>query len=555
MMWGLGIFVLFLYLTVTHIQWGLPYPFHPDERNMADAVVRMQCSVDTLLHAPSDCWNPEFYAYGQAPLFLAKIGIGMWHFVMGTHTAVTFTEAVTALRLQSVVWVFLTGILMFQLVRYVLRSYQPTFYEKVALCILCFFQPYMVQYAHFGTTEAVLMFLYTLLVCLIIWKKRFSHAVWPILVGIVVGIAVGIKISLLSSLLFVLYELYRSSKKNIKSTVYTMSIICIWAGTVAVCTSFQSLLHMKEFIGSMTYEIGVGNGSIPVFYTQQFKHTIPYLFHIMHVFPYTLGIGMCVLSFLGLCMSTVSDNKALHIIARASIIYFALSGGLYIKWARFMAPIMPLLTVLGSILLYRVYAFVRHHAVSRILVGTAGGICVVILMIPALAYAHIYMQEDVRFEASTWMMKHIPQDADVFLETGNVMDLPISDTLPHFHTHVIDMYDVADPTSQRAVTDTLAQSEYVVIASRRVFTNYACARPDSPNRSCQTEKDYPFTANFYKKLFSGTEFELMKTFSSYPQIRIAGRKILEFPDEYAEEAHTVFDHPVIRIYKRTTPTE
>jgi hypothetical protein len=38
--------------------------------------------------------------------------------------------------------------------------------------------------------------------------------------------------------------------------------------------------------------------------------------------------------------------------------------------------------------------------------------------------------------------------------------------------------------------------------------------------------------------------------TSCPHISLFGKKIYEIHDENAEETWTVFDHPVIRIYKR-----
>ena len=52
-------------------------------------------------------------------------------------------------------------------------------------------------------------------------------------------------------------------------------------------------------------------------------------------------------------------------------------------------------------------------------------------------------------------------------------------------------------------------------------------------------------------LFNGRlGFEKIKQFSSYPKLSFL-RLNLEFPDEDAEETWSVFDHPVIRIFKKT----
>ena len=58
-------------------------------------------------------------------------------------------------------------------------------------------------------------------------------------------------------------------------------------------------VNFSEFKSSMIYEIGVANGSIPVFYTRQFINSIPYIFQFQKIFPYTNGIPMLLFSFFG----------------------------------------------------------------------------------------------------------------------------------------------------------------------------------------------------------------------------------------------------------------
>lgn len=65
---------------------------------------------------------------------------------------------------------------------------------------------------------------------------------------------------------------------------------------------------------------------------------------------------------------------------------------------------------------------------------------------------------------------------------------------------------------------------------------------------------FPKTANFYAALFDGKlGFTKIKEFTSYPMIQLgpqSGGFKLEFPDEKAEETWSVFDHPVIRVFKK-----
>ena len=55
------------FLRFYNLNWGAPYYFHPDERNIASSV--------TQLHFP-DQINPHFFAYGSLPIY-AIYGTGV----------------------------------------------------------------------------------------------------------------------------------------------------------------------------------------------------------------------------------------------------------------------------------------------------------------------------------------------------------------------------------------------------------------------------------------------------------------------------------------------
>ena len=39
------LFAMLLYSRFVNLSWGLPYPMHPDERNMANAIQQLQCPI------------------------------------------------------------------------------------------------------------------------------------------------------------------------------------------------------------------------------------------------------------------------------------------------------------------------------------------------------------------------------------------------------------------------------------------------------------------------------------------------------------------------------
>jgi len=90
--------------------------------------------------------------------------------------------------------------------------------------------------------------------------------------------------------------------------------------------------------------------------------------------------------------------------------------------------------------------------------------------------------------------------------------------------------------------------------------NHVCQANTPPHfagKNCSDlEKQYPLLTQYYSDLFSGAlGFKQVAEFNSYPKLSFFGKTLIEFPDEQAEETWTVFDHPVVRIYKRVRSQE
>ena len=61
---------------------------------------------------------------------------------------------------------------------------------------------------------------------------------------------------------------------------------------------------------------------------------------------------------------------------------------------------------------------------------------------------------------------------------------------------------------------------------------------------------YPLASAYYQSLFSGElGFEHIQTIMNFPTLTVFNKQFV-FNDESAEETYTVFDHPVVRIYKK-----
>jgi hypothetical protein len=99
-------------------------------------------------------------------------------------------------------------------------------------------------------------------------------------------------------------------------------------------------------------------------------------------------------------------------------------------------------------------------------------------------------------------------------------------------------FDPDTPKKWNTIYRMLSRSDYLILSSNRGWG------------SIPTDSDqYPRMTRFYADLFAGkTAYREVAQFTSYPSLRYLGIPI-DFPDQWAEEAFTVYDHPEVLIFK------
>ncbi|KKQ01775.1 MAG: hypothetical protein US11_C0004G0045 [Candidatus Roizmanbacteria bacterium GW2011_GWA2_36_23] len=546
---------LLLYSRFAGLNWGLPYPMHPDERNMAVAVQGLGCNVSNF----RECFNPHFYSYGQFPLYLAYLGIQIYHFLFNIKLAVTFEEAVLSLRIISATASVINAFFLFKILQ-LFRSSIPIRYAISFIVIIL--SPFFIQFSHFGTTESLLMLLYSIITYLsirLILRKGDPNKI--IFAGLFLcGLSIAVK---MSSLIFIVMPLAAIilSGKNIGRMIIIRRILTVLLGSIFIAIIFSphNLINFNDFFGSLNYELDVATGKYPAFYTRQFINTLPIYFQLEKVFPYALGklvFGFFLCGFLFL----PQKEKSYFMLRLAILVYFLSTAFLYAKWTRFMAPIFPLMLIICILLLFRIYDRLhKYNKFPSFLFNFAFYLFILALVAPGIGHLSIYLAPDVRFQASKWIYKNIPDKSSILSETANVVDIPLTDlTEQQQHLYQIISFDFYNLDKeiylQQELSFYLSKVDYIFVPSRRIFKNTTCWVKDNlkkiDSRCVFLQKQYPQLNNYYNNLFSGKSYTKVAEFTSYPKIEFFGYKLFEFPDENAEETWTVFDHPVIRIYKK-----
>src|SRR5687768_3397570 len=82
------------FLHFYNLNWGAPFYFHPDERNIASAVSRLQIPENL---------NPEFFAYGSLPIYTIYFTALLKNYFFNFQsTMVLFEDAIIVSRIYSI---------------------------------------------------------------------------------------------------------------------------------------------------------------------------------------------------------------------------------------------------------------------------------------------------------------------------------------------------------------------------------------------------------------------------------------------------------------------
>src|SRR5438132_10204462 len=152
------------------------------------------------------------------------------------------------------------------------------------------------------------------------------------------------------------------------------------------------------------------------------------------------------------------------------------------------------------------------------------------------AFSHgIYDQPHSRIQASDCMYANLPAGATLATEHWD-------DRLPlgrpgqdpgRFKYTELQLYDQETPDKRTKLEGVLDQSQYVVMASRRLSGSI----PRLPER-------YPLATTYYQLLQSGQlGFDLLARFQVEPTLGGLG-----IDDSNAQEDFTVYDHPLVEIW-------
>ena len=507
-----------------NVNWDNGNLFHPDERNIANAVSTINLFTQM---------DPKFYAYGGFLIYLYKFTAEIlvvifsnpsishdwgWINVIGRSYSAFFS-------VLTIFPIYFLGVKVFS------RS------AALLSCLLFALTVSSIQTAHFSTTESLLTLItvLTTYLSLIIFEKPSNKL--AIITGLILGIGIATKttgiVFFLSPMISLGIIFYKETIPRFKTISYLV-IMAACAFLIFSMFSPFTFLNWVKFLESMRYENGVVLGTNQVVYTLQFSHTIPYIFQIKNLF-WQLGLfaGIALIGTAVTIFQKIKERKiTFFIFLSFPLVYFLYIGSWYTKFNRYVVPLLPFLILLGSNLL--IYLLLRYKVAGRLLLTLTIGATI----LWALAFFSIYTQKQTRIAASEWIYKHVPVGKFILSEHWDEgLPIPLPQGNPSSYRQLsLAIYEPDNEEKIDYYANNLSEADYVTINSRRLYGTLL-----------YLPEKYPITKRYYEYLFSGKlGYEKVAEFSSYPSF--LGVTI---PDDLSEETFQVYDHPKALIFKNT----
>lgn len=549
------------FLRLYNINWDAGFHLHPDERflTMVGAAMQAPSSLSNFLDQKISTLNPSnigfpFFVYGTLPLFINWL-IGL----------VTHSTTYETFHLQGRVLSAASDILVIAFIYKILRLLEgrdhiPSSYKLWAIFMYAvLILP--IQLSHFFTVDTfthlfVIASLYAALRYHV--KKRFA---WLIASGCLFGLALGSKVSAIYILPLILYLLTPLHTYIFKSQIQTLGKSMLRnAGTaIAKCILIFGIFGIfaylilrfadpylfqfpnifdprpsQEYLSSLHQLSGLGSKESWFPPNVQWIHKIPVIFALKNIVLWGVGIPISALALLGFLFIVLRKRSSLLFpIIIWGIFFFLYQSFQTAQTMRYFLPLYSIFAICGAfgagMILKRMSSPVIHVSL------------IILIMLPACFFFSIYTKPHTRVTASEWIADNIPSGSTLLSEHwDDALPLPVQSVASkEYKILQLPVFDPDTDEKWEQMNSLLGKGDYLILSSNRGWGSI----PTAPER-------YPQMTQFYKNLFSGKgEYTVVKEFSSYPSLTYLKIPV-SIPDDDAEEAFTVYDHPRVIIFKK-----
>jgi YYY domain-containing protein len=557
-----AIVLLALGLRLYGLDWDQGTHLHPDERfiSLVEADTEWPGSFAEYFDTRRSPLNPNLrasYPYGTFPLFLGKAvaaatGRG------GYDDAYLVGRVLTALfDVGTVLFVFAIGSLLWS------RRVGLLAALLLALSVL------HIQLAHFWTVDPYLTFFSAASVYFAVRVVRSGRFVDYALGGAAVGFGFASKVQALP-LLFLLpvavgLRLLLPPDEATARRGETARSLGGLLGAAAVAFAVFRVAQPYAFAGPNMWDLGLdskfldvlreqrqltdGNGAFPP--ALQWVGRTSFVFPLENMLLWGLGLPLGLAAVAGVAYAArrlfrQGDARVVLPLALA-VLVVAVYGARFALFARYFEPAYPALVLLAAAALGAGHSWGRERLrrgatrasrLAAVAASAAPPVVVVLTLAWAIAFLHVYTKPNTRIESSHWIDTHVPAGAKLVVETwDDALPLRLSPSSRSYRPISVDPYEPDSVEKVERLVRKISAADYIVLSSDR-------ARESVPRMPAT----YPATARYYRALDEGTlGYRLIAKFETTPEL--LG---LAVPDSWAEESLTVYDHPTVRIYRKTS---
>src|SRR3989344_4559866 len=294
------------------INWDQGFHLHPDERAivMFTTPLEFPKSFDEFL-SPESPWNPNFFAYGNFPLYLLKITssfLADFDPLLGHYEKINLVgRGISALAdLGVLILIFLIG--------------KKLLNKTVGLLAAFFYalSVFPIQAAHFYAVDTLLTFFIILTLYQLVRFYEKPSIPNSMLVGIFFGLSLATKVSAIPLLIaiiltitadFMLLVIKKPHRPRIwlphvprflKRLALDGTIIAISAVLTFAIAQPYAIIDFQEFLKQNLLQSQMTHNAFIFPYTLQYVNKIPYLYELKNVFLWGTGPLLGILSLAGI---------------------------------------------------------------------------------------------------------------------------------------------------------------------------------------------------------------------------------------------------------------
>ncbi len=533
----LGIIILAagIFLRTYRLNWDQNHHLHPDERFLTMVLLDIDWpkSFGEYLDTGRSPLNPynrghDFFVYGTLPLFLVKKLSLIFNQV--DYNAITLLGRKTAVAFEA-------GTLL-------LLVFLAAKKERLAFLwppFLYAFSVLAIQQSHFFTTDVFLTFFITLafLFCRQFWHK--DHWGWLAGTAVSLGAAAACKISALIflpplAIVFIIW-LWQSKPWSILTKIPLFILLFLSTWRLLQPYAFNGLLQPNpQFLANLKELQNLSRAPESFPPAVQWVNTTPIIFPLKNLlfWGWGLPLGLLILTALiwwplkSVAQSSKQNKTSLWLAWGIIVFWLIFQGSQISKLMRYFLPIFPLAAFLTADWLNS-----WHRPRLKVILALS-------LMIWPISFMNIYRQPHPRISASRWINQNVPSGSRLSCEYWDDC-LPL-DQPPdkNFKTTMIKPWGKDTPAKMATLNAQLEEIDYFILSSPRIWrvvTNHPAL--------------YPKTGQFYQQLLEeNLGFTKVAEFTNRPCFPPTAKHLFCLPDQKAEEAFTVHDHPQVIILKK-----